>query len=126
MWIVRIALDRPYTFIVLALLILTTAASVLATAALGLIAFVPFVGALEDILCVQAERVVGNDNTVRYAGRVLQIPEQRHRRHFVKVTVRVHEYPDGRLAVFHGPRRLADYEPDGTLIDQISPARTAA
>ena len=57
---------------------------------------------------------------------VLQIPEQRHRRHFVKATVRVHAYPDGRLAVFHGPRRLADYEPDGTLIDQISPARTAA
>ena len=89
-------------------------------------AFVPFVGALEDILCVQAERVVGNDNTVRYAGRVLQIPEQRHRRHFVKVTVRVHAYPDGRLAIFHGPRRLADYEPDGTLINQISPAQTAA
>ena len=89
-------------------------------------AFVPFVGALDDILCVQDERVVGNDNTVRYEGRVLQIPEQRHRRHFVKVTVRVHAYPDGRLAVFHGPRRLADYEPDGTLIDQISPARTAA
>ena len=89
-------------------------------------AFVPFVGALDDILCVQAERVVGNDNTVRYAGRVLQIPEQRHRRHFVKANVRVHEHPDGRLAIFHGPRRLADYEPDGALIDQISPARTAA
>jgi hypothetical protein len=89
-------------------------------------AFVPFVGVLDDILCVQAERVVGNDNTVRYAGRVLQIPEQRHRRHFGKANVRVHEYPDGRLAVFHGPRRLADYEPDGALIDQISPARTAA
>ena len=43
-------------------------------------AFVPFVGALDDILCVQDERVVGNDNTVRYGGRVLQIPEQRHRR----------------------------------------------
>src|SRR4051812_12867983 len=89
-------------------------------------AFVPFVGALDDILCIQAERVVGHDNTVRYAGRVLQIPEQRHRRHFVKATVRVHAYPDGRLAIFHGPRRLADYEPDGSLIDQISPARTAA
>jgi hypothetical protein len=89
-------------------------------------AFVPFVGALDDILCVQDERVVGHDNTVRYAGCVLQIPEQRHRRHFVKATVRVHAYPDGRLAVFHGPRRLADYEPDGTLINQISPARTAA
>ena len=89
-------------------------------------AFVPFVGVLDDILCVQAERVVGNDNTVRYEGRVLQIPEQRHRRHFVKANVRVHEYPDGRLAIFHGPRRLADYEPDGTLVDPIRPARTAA
>ena len=89
-------------------------------------AFVPFVGALDDVLCVQEERVVGNDNTVRYAGRVLQIPEQRHRRHFVKASVRVHEYPDGRLAIFHGPRRLADYEPDGTLIDQARIGRTAA
>jgi transposase InsO family protein len=89
-------------------------------------AFVPFLGALDDVLCVQEERVVGNDNTVRYAGRVLQIPEQRHRRHFVKASVRVHEYPDGRLAIFHGPRRLADYEPDGTLIDQARIGRTAA
>src|SRR3712207_1385873 len=89
-------------------------------------AFVPFVGALDDILCVQAERVVGNDNTVRYAGRVLQIPEQRPRRHFVKANVRVHEYPDGRLAIFHGPRRLADYEPDGTLIDPIRLVQIAA
>jgi hypothetical protein len=70
--------------------------------------------------------VVGKDNTVRYENRVLQIPEQRHRHHFVKVSVRVHEYPDGRLALFHGPRRLADYEPDGRLIDQARPARTAA
>jgi hypothetical protein len=89
-------------------------------------AFVPFVGALDDVLCVQEERVVGNDNTVRYAGRVLQIPEQRHRRHFVKASVRVHEYPDGRLAIFHGPRRLADYEPDGALIDHARIGRTAA
>ena len=89
-------------------------------------AFVPFVGALDDILCVQDERVVGNDNTVRDEGRVLQIPEQRHRRHFVKANVRVHEYPDGRLAIFHGPRRLADYEADGTLINQIRLVQTAA
>ena len=88
--------------------------------------FVPFVGALDDILCVQAERVGGNDNTVRYAGRVLQIPEQRHRRHFVKAAVRVHAYPDGRLAIFHGRRRLADYEADGTLIDPIRLVQTAA
>ena len=37
-------------------------------------AFVPFAGALDDILCVQQERTVGNDNTVRYHGLSLQIP----------------------------------------------------
>jgi hypothetical protein len=42
------------------------------------------------------------------------------------VTVRVHQYPDGRLAIFHGPRRLADYEADGTLIDPIRRVQTAA
>lgn len=89
-------------------------------------AFVPFVGALDEVLCVQEERVVGRDNTVRYEGRVLQIPEHRHRRHFVKAKVRVHHYPDGRLALFHGPRRLADYHPDGRLIEGARPARHAA
>ena len=80
-------------------------------------AFVPFAGSLDDILCIQEERVVGNDNTVRYKTRILQIPEDRHRHHYVKARVRVHEYPDGRLAVFHGPRRLATYGPDGSRED---------
>jgi hypothetical protein len=70
-------------------------------------AFVPFAGDLAEILCVQEERIVGNDNCVRYQGLCLQIPAQRHRHHFVKVRVRVHAYADGRLAVFHGPRCLA-------------------
>ena len=80
-------------------------------------AFVPFAGALDDILCVHAERVVGNDNTVRYRGLSLQLPPDRHRRHYVKATVRVHEYPDGTLAVFHGPRCLARYRTTGEPID---------
>ena len=61
--------------------------------------------------------MVGNDNTVRYERRVLQIPAGRHRHHYVKCKVRVHEYPDGRLAVFHGPRCLARYHADGALAD---------
>ena len=80
-------------------------------------AFVPFAGALDDILCVQEERTVANDNTVRYKRRVLQLPADRHRRHYVKATVRVHEYPDGTLAVFHGPRCLARYKAGGEPID---------
>ena len=79
-------------------------------------AFVPFAGNLDDILCVQVERTVGNDNTVRYKNLSLQIPEDRHRHHYVKAKVRVHEYPDGCLAIFHGPRRLAEYTADGAPI----------
>ena len=43
-----------------------------------------------------------------------QIPEDRRRHHYVKAKVRVHEYAGGHLAVFHGPRRLALYNADGT------------
>ena len=37
-------------------------------------AFVPFTGALDDILCIHEERTVSNDNTVRYRRLALQIP----------------------------------------------------
>ncbi len=80
-------------------------------------AFVPFAGDLDDILCVQEERVVAGDNTVRYKGASLQIPADRYRHHYVKARVRVHHYPDGHLAVFHGPRCLARYDADGETID---------
>lgn len=83
-------------------------------------AFVPYAGELAEVLCVQVERVVGNDNCVRYQGRCLQIPPHRHRHHFVKVKVRVHAYADGRLAVFHGPRCLARYHSDGRALDQLA------
>ena len=76
-----------------------------------------------NILCRQEERVVANDNTVSYHGVSLQLPPRPGRPHFVKARVRVHEYPDGALAVFHGPRRLADYTADGCL---IGPQRMAA
>jgi hypothetical protein len=80
-------------------------------------AFIPWVGpSLAEILCVQEERGVAKDNTVRYQGLSLQIPQDPHRVHYVKVTVRVHEYPDGTLAVFHGPRCLARYYAKGELI----------
>ena len=78
-------------------------------------AFVPWAGGdLAEILCIQEERTVGNDNTVRYHNRVLQIPADRHRHHYVKCKVRVHDHPDGTLAVFHGPRCLARYGADGS------------
>jgi len=74
-------------------------------------------GAAGETLCIQEERRVGNDNTVKWRRLTLQIPPSPLRPHFVRATVRVHEYPDGRLAIFHGPHRLADYDPQGNPRD---------
>ena len=64
----------------------------------------------------------GSDGRQRQHGEMarlsLQLPPCRLRPHFVKATVRVHEYPDGQLAVFWGPHRLADYDVNGTIIQQ--------
>ena len=68
-----------------------------------------------EILCIQEERTVGNDNTVKWRRLFLQLPQSRLRPHFVKAVVRVHEYPDGAIAVFLGPHRLADYDATGKI-----------
>jgi hypothetical protein len=81
-------------------------------------AFIPYAGRpLEDILCIQESRQVGRDNCVNWKGLALQIPPQRHRHHYVKATVRVHEYPDGRLAIFDGPSLLARFDHNGKPIN---------
>ena len=78
--------------------------------------------ALVDVLCVQQPRVVARDNTVSYEGRSLQLPQSPTRPHYVKANVRVHEYPDGTLAIFHGPRRLARYTAAGEEIVDVPTA----
>jgi hypothetical protein len=73
---------------------------------------------LAEVLCVQDERVVGNDNCVSFLNRKLQIPESPLRPHFVKASVKVHHYPDGSLAVFHGRRCLGRYDSKGVAIGE--------
>ena len=86
-------------------------------------AFMPYVGRpIEDVLCVQEDRVVGADNCVSYNRRSLQVPRQRHRQHYVRATVRVHEYPDRSLAIFDGPRCLVRFDPKGRGSDLVSRA----
>lgn len=79
-------------------------------------AFVPWFSGnitLDDILCIQSQRIVNNDNTISYNGKILQIPGDEFRYSYRKVTVNIHEYMDGRIALFHGPRRLVEYLKDG-------------
>jgi transposase len=79
-------------------------------------AFIPWVGeSLDDILCRQEERNVSADNCVSFEGMKLQIPANPYRCHYVKVDVRIHRYLDGSLAIFHGPRKLANYDRRGIL-----------
>lgn len=73
-------------------------------------------GAWRDILCVIEDRVVGNDNTIAWGGRRLQLPQSRLRPHFVRAKVRVREYPDGEIAIDLGPHRLARYTSEGEPI----------
>ncbi len=87
-------------------------------------AFTPWIGgSLEDILCEQHERTVGADNCVRFEKLILQIPADRHRCHYVKTRVRVNRYASGALALFHGPRGLAYFTPEGKpIIDDLQEA----
>jgi hypothetical protein len=80
---------------------------------------------LGEILCSHEERTVGRDNTISYQRRTLQLPESRVRPHYVKARVTLKRYPDGALAIFHGPRLLARYTAEGDLLNK-PPTRLAA
>ena len=83
------------------------------------LAFVPWIGGqLEDYLCERHERVVGHDNCVSFNNIKLQIPADQHRCHYVKAKVTVLRYPDGRLAIWHGPRKIAIFDKTGQEIKQ--------
>ena len=89
-------------------------------------AFVPFLGpGLTDILCEHHERTVGRDHCVSFEGKRLQDPRPGPPLPLHQGTV-VHHYPDGRMAVFHGPRKLAEYESDGSLVARVCPAPAPA
>jgi transposase len=72
---------------------------------------------LNEILCIQEERQVGNDNCVTFNRLKLQIPESPLRAHFVKAKVKVRHYHDGTHAIFHGPRCLGRYDRRGAFED---------
>jgi transposase len=52
-------------------------------------------------------------------------PESPMRPHFVKARVKVHVYPDGSHALFHGPRCIGRYDEKGRLKDSHDEKRAA-
>ena len=89
-------------------------------------AFTPIPGVnLDEILCVEEERQVGQDNCVSYRTLKLQIPESPMRPHFVRARVKAHVYPGGSHALFHGPRCIARYDEQGALRQPDEPKNAA-
>ena len=79
-------------------------------------AFTPLVGLdLALLLSVQHERIVRNDGTVLFEGRVLQLPQTKDRLHYARCPVLVHELLDGTLAVSYQGRPLARFTERGEL-----------
>ena len=71
---------------------------------------------MELVLSAQQQRIVRNDNTVTFNNLILQLPPARHRAHFVRCPVTVHQFSDGKLGVSYQGRLLARYGCDGELI----------
>lgn len=83
-------------------------------------AFMPYIGpSLNDILCEQHERTVQHDNCVKFENLVLQISKNEYRCNYIKAKVRVHRHLDETLSIFHGPRKLADYDSKGQQVQHI-------
>jgi len=82
-------------------------------------AFVAIPGVdLNEILCEQEDRQVGKDNTVAFNCLRLQIPPSPLRPHFVHARVKVHQYPGGSHAIFHGRRCLGRHDSAGVLQEE--------
>ena len=68
---------------------------------------------LEEIFSLQSERVVGQDNTVRWGHRCLQIEKTRWRATLAGCRVTVFEHLDGAVMIGYGPHRFGPYDPEG-------------
>ena len=80
-------------------------------------AFLPYTGTeLEKIFSQQHERVVDNDNTVRYDNRCLQIPQQTFRFSLARCNVLVCEHLDQTLSVHYANHVLGRYDEAGQAL----------
>jgi hypothetical protein len=81
-------------------------------------AFLPLVGIdLRLVLSRHHARTVCNDSTVSFERVIFQLPRTRHRLHYVRCPVLVHEFPDDSIGISYQGRLLARYSRQGTLLD---------
>jgi hypothetical protein len=71
---------------------------------------------LDQILCVEEERVVGRDNVVTLAGVALQVAKQPGRRSCAGLRVLVRRHLDGLYSIWYGARCLGRYDRQGRAL----------
>jgi hypothetical protein len=71
---------------------------------------------LDQILCVEEERVVGRDNVVTVAGVPLQVAKQPGRRSCAGLRVLVRRHLDGPYSIWYGARCLGRYDRQGRAL----------
>ena len=76
---------------------------------------------LDQILCHQETRTVGQDNTVTLNRVVLQVAKQPGRRTCAGLEVDVRRHLDGRHSVWRGAQRLGLYDATGRPVDAATP-----
>jgi transposase len=81
---------------------------------------------LDLIFSLQHERVVGKDNTISFANKILQIEKTKWRRTLAGCKVIVYEHLDGTLSVGYGPHLVGAYSSEGVLVVQERNAGVAA
>ena len=80
-------------------------------------AFLPYRGKdLDKIFSLQHERVVDNDNTVRFESRCLQVPQQTFRFSLARCRVLVCEHLDQTISVHYGNHVLGRYDVAGQIL----------
>ena len=92
-------------------------------------AFVPMTHLnLDRIFSVQHERVVGKDNTIQFANRVLQVPSTRFRATLAGCRVMVYEHLNTTLSIGYGPHTVARFNAEGGSIEsgKEKPVESAA
>jgi hypothetical protein len=80
---------------------------------------------LDLLVSIQHERVVGNDNCVRFDRLLLQLPASSSRAHFARCPVLVHEFLDDSLGVSFQGQLLARFDRTGALLQTPAKRRAA-
>lgn len=77
---------------------------------------------LDRVFCIQHERNVDPDNTVRWANRVLQIQPQAWRSTLAGCRVTVYEHLNATISIGYGPHELGRFTADGQPVLNPQPA----